>query len=212
VAAVPDHAVTTAIFDLGGVVVQWNPRAAYAGLLDDDEIERFLTDTDFLTWNSLQDAGRGWDEAEAQLAREFPAYAHLARAYRDNFHLVVDREVPGTAAILRELAAGGVRLLSLTNFSAELFDQSYARFEILTIFEGIVVSGTERVVKPDPAIFRLLCTRYGVDPGESVFIDDTAHNVAAARQLGMRAMHFTGAERLRVELAALGLPVATGND
>jgi 2-haloacid dehalogenase len=210
VAAVSDHAVTTAIFDLGGVVVEWNPRAAYAGLLEDEEIEAFLKDTDFLTWNSIQDAGRGWDEAEAQLALDYPAYAHLARVYRDNFHLVVDREVPGTAEILRELAAGGVRLLSITNFSAELFDQSYPRFEVLSLFQGIVVSGAERVVKPDPAIFRLLCTRYGVDPDESVFIDDTAHNVAAARQLGMRAVHFTGAEQLRVELAALGLPVSTG--
>jgi 2-haloacid dehalogenase len=200
--------VTTAIFDLGGVVLEWNPRAAFAELLEDHEIEQFFTDIDFRTWNSLQDAGRGWDEAEAQVARDHPGYAHLAGAYRENFHLVVDREVPGTAAILRELAAAGTRLLSITNWSAELFDQSYPRFETLSLFEGIVVSGAERVVKPDPAIFRLLFSRYGVEPGECVFIDDTAHNVAAARRLGLHAIHFTEAEQLRVDLAAVGLPVA----
>ncbi len=199
--------VTTAIFDLGGVVLEWNPRAAFADLLEDHEIERFLTDIDFLTWNSRQDAGRSWDDAEAQVAREHPGYAHLAGAYRDNFHLVVDREIPGTAAILRELAAGGTRLLSITNWSAELFDQSYPRFEVLSLFEGILVSGAERLVKPDPAIFQLLFSRYGVEPAECVFVDDTAHNVAAARELGLRAIHFTDAERLRADLAAAGLPL-----
>lgn len=199
--------VTTAIFDLGGVVLEWNPRAAFADLLEDHEIEQFLTDIDFLTWNSMQDAGRSWDEAEEQVARDHPGYAHLAGAYRDNFHLVVDREVPGTAAVLRELAAGGTRLLSITNWSAELFDQSYARFEILSLFEGIVVSGAERVVKPDQAIFRLLFRRYGVEPAECVFVDDTARNVAAARELGLRAIQFIDAEQLRADLAALGLPV-----
>jgi 2-haloacid dehalogenase len=197
----------TLIFDLGDVVLQWHPRAAYTGLLSEDEVDAFFADIDFPSWNGLQDAGRGWDEAEAQLVRDHPRYAHLSRAFRDNYHLVVDQEVPGTAAILRELSSAGVRLLALTNWSAELFKRAYDWFEILHVFEGIVVSGVERLVKPDPAIFEVLCRRYRLDAGECVYIDDTPGNVAAARRLGMSALLFTDAEHLRADLTALAVPI-----
>lgn len=200
--------VTTAIFDLGRVVLEWNPRAAYAGLLTDREIDQFMRDIDFPAWNVRQDAGQDWDEAEAQLARDHPEYAHLASAYRENFHLAMDREVAGVGAVLRELAASGIRLLCITNISEELFRNAYKRFDILSIFEGIVVSGAEGVIKPDPAIFRILSARYQADLRECVFIDDTLVNVAAARRLGLHAIHFSNADQLRADLAALGLPVA----
>lgn len=195
-------ALTTAVFDLGGVVLEWHPRAAFSGLLTEAETDAFFAEIDFPTWNRLQDAGRHWAKAEAQLIRDHPQYAHLARTYRDNYDLVVDREVPGTAAILRELSSAGVRLLALTNWSAELFERTYDRFEILRVFEGIVVSGVERIIKPDPAIFNLLCRRYHVNSSECVFVDDTPGNVAAARRVGMRALLFTDAHHLRADLAA----------
>jgi 2-haloacid dehalogenase len=200
-------APTTAIFDLGGVVVNWQPQAAFAEVLGPAEIEQFFADIDFPAWNRLQDGGRSWDEAEAELIRDFPRYAHLAPIYRRRYHVVVNSEIPGTAELLGDLADLGVRLLALTNWSAELFDLTFPRFPVLGRFEGIVVSGTERMLKPDPEIFRVLLDRYAVDPREAVFIDDTAANVAAAQALGIRALRFTDAVRLRGQLRTVGLAV-----
>ena len=203
-------AISTAVFDLGNVVVQWHPREAFAGLLGDAEIDAFFAEIDFANWNRLQDAGvRSWDEAEAQLVRDHPQHALLAPVYRANYDRVVRTEVAGTGALLRQLQAGGVRLLAITNWSSELFVRTRRTFEIFSIFEGIVVSGVERLLKPDPAIYKLLFTRYGIDPAEAVFIDDTVANVIAAQKLGMRGVHFTDAQTLRDTLTAFGLLEAT---
>jgi 2-haloacid dehalogenase len=197
--------LTTAVFDLGGVVLRWDPRAAYADAAGPDEIERFMTEVGWPAWNSSLDAGRPLAEAEIDLASRFPHWAHLAPVYRENNLRAISGEVEGTPALLAELHAAGVRLLALTNWSAETFGPTRARFAVLDIFEGIVVSGAEGVMKPDPAIFELLCERYGVTAEEATFIDDSATNVDSACRFGLHGIVFRDAAQLRTELVELGL-------
>jgi 2-haloacid dehalogenase len=197
--------LTTAVFDIGGVILRWDPRAAYAPAAGPDEIERFMSEVDWPSWNRSLDAGRPVAEGEAELAQRFPHWAHLAPVYRENNQLAITGEVEGTAAVLDELRRAGVRLLALTNWSPETFTPTRARFTVLEVFEGIVVSGAEGVTKPDPAIFRVLCARYRLDATEAVFIDDSVANVDSARRFGLHALRFHDAARLRVDLADLGL-------
>ena len=115
--------------------------------------------------------------------------------------------IAGTLALVRQLRASGYRTLALTNFSAETFRRTLARYPFLNEFEGIVVSGEEHLVKPDPEIYRRLCSRYGVEPARSVFIDDSAPNVAGAQNIGMHALRFSSPEKLRIDLATLGVRI-----
>jgi len=135
-------------------------------------------------------------------------------AYRQHFAETLTGMVPGTGALIAELAQNAVHLVALTNWSAETFPHALQRFGLLRRFEGIVVSGAERLAKPDPAIFELLCRRYAVDPSRCAFVDDSPANVAAAASVGMRGIQFTDADRLRADLVDLGLlgerPPVTG--
>lgn len=193
------------VFDLGGVVLGWDPAPAFAAVLPPDEIAEFLTEIDFAAWNARHDAGLSFDEGEAELTARFPDAAEAIRAYRANFAQTLSGQIPGTGAVIAELARAGVRLVALTNWSAETFPHAEQRFGILRRFAGIVVSGTERVAKPDPAIFTLTCERYGLDPATTVFVDDVARNVAAASAAGLTGIEFRGAEPLRRRLEELGL-------
>lgn len=197
--------LTTAVFDLGAVVLSWSPELAYQAVLPADDVSAFLTDIDFFHWNRTQDAGRSYAEAEAELIALFPDRADAVRAYREHFGRTLTGMVPGTGAVVAELEQAGLRLLALTNWSAETFPRARERFGLLSRFEGIVVSGDERLAKPDPAIFELLCRRFSVIPTECLFIDDSPANVAAASELGMTALHFTEAAQLRCDLVELGL-------
>jgi 2-haloacid dehalogenase len=202
------EAPSTVIFDLGGVLVDWDPRYLFRTLLrTEGEVEAFLAEVCTPEWNAAQDAGRTWSEAVAELTGRFPEHAELIRAYNERWWETVGGEIPGTVEVLRSLRDGGVRLFALTNWSAEKFDLTYPRFEWLSWFAGIVVSGKERVVKPDPRIFRILLARYDVEPADAVYIDDVQHNVEAAAELGLGGLHFTSPDHLRDDLAALGLPV-----
>lgn len=196
----------TAVFDLGGVLVDWDPRHLYRRLLPDERaVEAFLAEVDFAGWNHRQDAGHSWAEAvEAHSARH-PHHRELLAAYPARFRETLAGEVPGTADLLRELHADGVRLLALTNWSAETFPHAREMFGFLELFEDIVVSGEEQLAKPDPAVFRLLVDRFRLDPGGTVFVDDSPANVAAAAEAGLVALRFRDAVRLRAELRALGL-------
>ena len=199
--------LTTVVFDLGGVVLRWDPRAAYAGAAGPDEIERFMAEVDWPGWNRSLDAGRPLAAAEAELAGRFPQWAHLVPLYREQNHRTIPGEIEGTAAVLDRLQAAGIRLLALTNWSVETFLPIRERFGVLDVFDGIVMSGAEGVTKPDPAIFALLCQRYRVAPGEAVFVDDSPANVSAAQRFGLRAVLFRDADRLRADLGELGLPM-----
>lgn len=194
------------VFDLGGVLVDWDPRYLYRGLLPTDEaVERFLADVTTSEWNAEQDAGRTWDDAVRALTGSFPHHAELIAAYHHRWSEMIAGDIPDTVAILSRLRDDGMPLYALTNWSAEKFPVARSRFEWLSWFEGIVVSGEERLVKPDPRIFELLLSRYGLDAPTTVYIDDNPPNVEAAAALGFTAVHFTGPHRLRSDLASLGL-------
>lgn len=200
------RAPSTVIFDLGGVLVDWDPYVLYRTLLpSDDAIARFMAETRLLEWNAEQDAGRSWDEAVAKHSAEFPEYASLIAAWHERWEETMLGPITGTVDLLRELRDGRTPLYALTNWSQEKFPIARARFDFLSWFDGIVVSGEERVIKPDPRIYRVLFDRYDVDPSEAVFVDDSPANVDAAAALGMTAFRFTDPARLRAELAAIGL-------
>jgi len=196
------------VFDIGGVLVDWNPRYLYRKLLPDEPaVERFLAEVCTTEWNAEQDLGRPWAEAVAQLCARFPDQAALITAYRERWGEMVAGAIDGTVAVLRELRDAGVPLYALTNFSADTFAQARARFDFLGWFQGIVVSGQERLVKPDPRIYRLLLERYRLAAETTVYLDDAPANVVAARALGMTGLRFTDPDQLRADLARLGLPI-----
>jgi len=203
----PNPSLPAVIFDLGGVLVDWDPRYLYRRLFAGDEaaMEHFLGHVCTPEWNRQQDAGRPFAEGEAEAAARHPAMLEFIRAWLPNFDEMIPRAIDGTVAILDELRRNGVPVYALTNWSAETFAGQPARFPFLGWFEGIVVSGREKLIKPDPRIFRLLLDRYGIDGSRAVFIDDSPANAAAATALGMRGIVFTGADALRHELEALSL-------
>jgi 2-haloacid dehalogenase len=196
------------VFDLGNVLIAWDPHPAVAAGLGDEEATRFLAadDLDFMAWNHQQDLGRSFVDAEDELSRTHPHWHEHALAYRANFGLSLSA-MPDNVAVLRDLHAAGVPLFALTNWSAELFPQARARFDFLELFEDIVVSGAERVAKPDPAVYALLERRTGRPLASCVFVDDSAANVEAAATAGLDAVHLTPRVSLRRELRDRGLPV-----
>jgi 2-haloacid dehalogenase len=201
--------VAGVVLDLGNVLIDWQPVHAIAAAVGREEAERFLaaTDFDFMAWNHGPDSGRSWDDAEAEVRRDHPHWAEHATAYRRHFAASLVGEVPGTADVVRDLHRGGVPLWGLTNWSSELYPHAPARFEVLALLEGVVVSGQEGVAKPDAAAYERVAQRSGLPLDRLVFVDDKEVNVEAARALGMDGIVFTDAERLRVDLRRRGLPV-----
>ena len=195
------------IFDFGGVLVDWNPRHLYRRLFpgDPDGMERFLAEVCTTEWNQRQDAGRPWAEAIADLVARRPAQAELIRAYHERWEEMLGGAIDGSVAILGEVRAAGHRLLGLTNWSSETFPLARARFRFFDWFDGIVVSGEEKLIKPDPRLYRRLLERHRVDPARAVFIDDSRTNVEAAVALGIHGIHFRSPPALRDELTALGV-------
>jgi 2-haloacid dehalogenase len=196
-------ATKAVVFDLGGVLIEWDPRHLYRKLLADEAaVEEFLATVCTPEWNAELDRGRPFAEGVAELVERHPEHAAAIAAYHERWPEMVAGDIPGTVEVLAELRAAGVPLYALTNWSAETFAITRGRFEFLEWFDGLLVSGEERVTKPDPAIFQLLLDRFGLDPTATVFVDDSAANVAAARRLGFDAIRFTGHEELRRELVA----------
>jgi 2-haloacid dehalogenase len=198
---------TIAIFDLGGVLIDWNPRHLFRKLFDGDEgaMEHFLATICTQHWNERQDEGRTFAEAAAELIDRHPDQAELIEAYGRRFDEMMAGPIAGTVAILAELRDRAVPLYGLTNWSAETFPLAQLRFDFLCWFAGIVVSGHEKVIKPDPRIYRILLERYGVAAEDAVYIDDNPKNAIAASQLGIHGIHFTDPPALRRELTAIGL-------
>jgi len=195
-----------AVFDLGGVLIDWDPRYLYRKLMSDEHaIEEFLARICTQAWNEQQDGGRTLAEATAVLVAEHPAYEELICAYYDRFDEMMAGPIEETVALLDELDRRGVPLYALSNFSAETFRHARRRFRFLARFRAIVLSSEERLLKPDPRLYRLLIDRHRIDPEETVFVDDRLVNVETARALGMTGIHFQSAAQLRRELAGLGL-------
>jgi len=195
------------VFDLGGVLIDWNPRYLYRKLFNGDvaAMEMFLTEICSPDWNERQDAGRRFAEAEDVLIRLHPDKARLIRAWHARFDEMIAGPHHDTVAVLEDLKARGAPLYALTNWSAETFAPQCGRFAFLGHFKGILVSGEEGVIKPDPRIFRLLLERFGFKAEDAVFIDDNPANAGAATALGIHGIHFRSAQTLRQELGALGL-------
>lgn len=195
------------VFDLGGVLLDWNPRHLYRKLFagDDAAMEAFLAEVCTVEWNERQDAGRTFAAAEAALLPRHADQRTLIEAWRRRFDEMIPGAIEGSVAILAELARAGVPRYALTNFSAETFPSQRERFAFISWFDGIVVSGEEGVIKPDPRIYRILLDRYRIAAGETVFVDDNPANAAAATALGIHGIHFRSPELLRRELETLGL-------
>jgi len=203
--AVPDRP-TAIVFDLGGVLVDWNPRHLYRRLFADEaEMERFLAEVASPAWNLEQDRGRPFADAIANLVRDHPDQADLIEAYWRRWPEMLGDPHRATVDVLDELRGTGLRLVALTNWSAETFPFAAPRYPFLGWFEAVIVSGAVKLVKPDPAIFQLLVDRYGMEPSRTVLIDDTIANVRAAKALGFRAIHFRSASGLRRDLVAMGV-------
>ncbi|MCC6198108.1 MAG: HAD family phosphatase [Burkholderiales bacterium] len=194
------------VFDLGGVLLDWNPRHLYRKLFADEQaMEQFLARVCTPEWNERQDAGRSFDDAIAALMPQHRDKLHLISAWRDRYPEMIPGALDGTVAIAGELRARGVPLYALTNWSAETFPSQRRRFAFFDWFEGIVVSGEEGTIKPDPRIFHILLDRYGLAANEAVFIDDNPKNAQAASALGIHGIHFQSPAQLRRELVALSL-------
>ena len=200
-----DH-LSAVVFDLGAVLIDWDPRYVYRDLFPDEvEMEAFLADVTSTTWNHQLDAGRSWADAVAELVATHPGHRDLIEAYWTRWSDMLRGEIPGTVAVLQELRDAGARLFALTNWSAETFPIARERFDFLGWFEGIVVSGEEGLAKPDPGIYRILLERYAIDPAAALFVDDRQENVAAALAAGMDGVVFTSPGTLRDDLVARGL-------
>lgn len=195
------------VFDLGGVLLDWNPRHLYRKIFAGDEpaMERFLAEVCHSDWNLAQDAGRDFDDAIAALMPRHREHLPHIAAWRDRFGEMIAGELHETVAVAADLRARGVPLYALTNWSHETFPPQRGRFAFMDWFEGIVVSGEEKVIKPDPRLFRILLERYGLVAAETVFIDDNPRNAQAATALGMHGLHFRSAAELRRDLAQLAL-------
>ena len=196
-------AVKAAVFDLGGVLIDWDPRYLYRKLLaDEGEVEEFLATVCTPEWNAEQDRGRPFAEGVAELVERHPAHAAAIAAFHERWPEMLGGDIAGAVELLAALRATGLPLYALTNWSAETFVVARERFAFLDWFDGLLVSGEERIIKPDPAIFELLLDRFGLDPGSTFYVDDSPANVAAAAALGLDAVRFTGPGRLRRDLAA----------
>ncbi|WP_430390575.1 HAD family hydrolase [Dyella sp. 20L07] len=198
--------INTVIFDLGNVLIAWDPRHLYRKLFaDEEQMEWFLREVCNGAWNEQQDAGRPWAEATSLLRAQFPQHAELIDAYHHRWEETLGGAMEESVALLAALKMRGVRLLALTNWSHETFPVARERFAFLQWFEGIVVSGEERLIKPDPRIYQRLLDRYAVNPAHALYIDDSSRNVEAAEALGMQGWWFRGAEGLREYLRSQGL-------
>ncbi len=197
------------MFDLGNVLIRWDPHPAVAVAVGEHEATRFLAadDFDFLAWNHLQDSGRPWADGVAEVHRTHPHWAEHAAAYRAHFARSLLGPIAHSVDVLRDLHGARVPVFALTNWSSELFPHALESYDFLALFDDIVVSGDERVAKPAPEIFAVLQRRLDRPLERCVFVDDNAGNVAAAARAGLDAIVFTDTDHLRSDLRARGLPV-----
>jgi 2-haloacid dehalogenase len=194
------------VFDVGNVLFSWDPRFLYKRLIDDDRaLDAFLRDVVTHDWHFQHDAGRPFAETSAELIAEHPQHAELIAAWGPRFNESLGPAVNGMIALVEELDAAGVPLFAITNFSGEFWGPFRRTQPVFDRFRDVVVSGTERLVKPDAAIYELALRRFGMPAEELIFIDDNAKNVAGAEAAGIRSHLFHDAATLRTELQALGL-------
>jgi 2-haloacid dehalogenase len=195
------------VFDVGGVLLDWDPRYLYRKLFEGDDaaMDHFLTHICSTTWNLLQDAGRPFREAVAELSERHPEHAELIAAYDHRWEEMVPGTIEDTVEILHQLQANSTPLYAITNFSMEKFALMRERYAFFKAFAGIVVSGEVRLIKPDQAIYLRLLHDYELNAADCVFIDDSPYNVAGAERIGMHAIHFQSPAQLRQALTDFDL-------
>ena len=197
----------TVIFDLGGVLIDWDPRHLYRKLFDGDDaaMERFLGEICTMAWHVQHDAGRPFEETCPELKLKHPDHAALIDAFADRHGEMTAGAITGTVTLLERLSVQGVPLYAITNYPAQTFPKAQKSFPFMALFRDIAVSGYERVVKPSAELFNILLQRNSLVARESIFIDDSIKNVEAARTLGIHAIHFRSPEALERELLDLGV-------
>jgi HAD superfamily hydrolase (TIGR01509 family) len=196
------HRPTTAVFDIGNVLLHWDPRLLYRTMFSDAaRMEWFLMEVCSPGFNRELDLGRPFADAIAELTARFPDYAREILAYDERWLETTQGPIAESVAILEELRQNRIPNYAITNFSAEKFALARKSFGFLDQFDGIVVSGEEGLLKPEPEIYRLLLDRYGLAAGDCLFIDDVSDNVEGARAIGMQAYQFENAAALRAELS-----------
>lgn len=197
--------ITTIIFDLGAVLIDWNPHYMYRTIFsEEEEIKNFLATVTTSDWNEEQDAGRSLAEGTEILVKQFPEHEDNIRAFYGRWDEMLGEAFHDTVEIFKELKESGkYKIYALTNWSAETFPIALERFEFLHWFDDIVVSGAEKMRKPAPEFYQLLLTRHNVKAEEALFIDDNYRNILAAEKLGIQSIHFTGAGALREKLIGL---------
>lgn len=205
--------VDAVVFDVGNVLIQWDPRHLYRRVFTHDDatpdearVTWFLTEVCHHDWNVEQDRGRSIADAEAEALARHPDMGPAIRSFYGRFQSMIPGAIEGTVRILETLKAAGFPVHGLTNFGAETFPMARRRFGFLNAFDTVVVSGEEGVIKPDPRIYEILIERAALTPARTAFVDDSPRNIEAAEKLGFRAHLFEGADRFRAWLKGLGAP------
>lgn len=200
-------AVTAVVFDVGNVLYRWSPRALYERLIPKDRaLDAFLETVVTNDWHFQHDAGRDFADTSAELIARFPEHRDLILQWAPRFNETITGPVEGMIELVEDLDSAGVPIFGITNFSHEFWPPFRAQeARLFDRFRDIVVSGDEKLAKPDPAIFHLARTRFGLAPGEGLFLDDRADNAEAATANGFVGHHFTDAQRARMAVAAAGL-------
>ncbi len=199
--------INAIIFDLGGVLVDWNPKYVYRTIFEKEkEMEWFFENICTFEWNEEQDAGRSLAEATELLVKKYPSHESNIRAYYDRWEEMLGGPIEETVEILAELKKNsGLKLYALTNWSAETFPIALKKYEFLHWFDGRIVSGEEKIRKPFPELYKRLIHKYSIDPSTALYLDDNARNLIPAKELGMETIHFQSPEQFRNELKALNL-------
>jgi 2-haloacid dehalogenase len=201
--------IDAVVFDLGGVLIDWDPRYVYRPLFDDPaDMEEFLGSVCTADWHRAHDLGADITQSCEQLARRYPEHRDMIMVWAEHGEQMAAGQFDDTVQVLGDVKAAGVRCYALSNMEPDAFRVRRARFPFMDWFDAYVISGLEGVAKPDRRIFEILLRRHGLRPQACVFIDDQARNVDAARELGLVGLHFSSAARLRQDLSGLGLPVA----
>lgn len=200
------HSPRTVVFDLGGVLIDWDPRHLYRKMFDDDgAMERFLADICNTEWNLQMDRGLPFEEGVANLCRQHPDMTPYIEAFWNRWPEMITGAIDGTVKILETLHASRVPVYALSNWSAQTWPFARDRFKFLELFDDMVISGFEGTMKPETAIFEILRNRHAIDPAETIFIDDRADNIAVAKSLGFDGILFTNPAALSRELTARDL-------